>query len=185
MAQNDTPTVLVLMGVSGCGKSTLAGLLAGALGWDLAEGDDLHPEANVAKMAAGEALTDEDRWPWLDRIAEWIRDRQQAGMPGIVTCSALRRVYRDRIGGPGVLFVHLEGSRDVVSERLSRRLDHFMPQSLLGSQYATLEPLEPDENGIVIGVARRPRELASDLIRRLGLRRLPGATEAITTIPSD
>ncbi|WP_449281647.1 gluconokinase [Leucobacter sp.] len=177
------PTVLVVMGVSGTGKSTLGGLLAGQLGWDLAEGDDFHPAENVAKMAAGTPLTDEDRWPWLDRIAEWVHGHTAAGTHGIVTCSALRRVYRDRIGGPGVVFVHLEGSRALVAERLSRRLDHFMPETLLGSQYATLEPLEDDESGIVVSVDRSPRELAAQIIRRLGLRRLPGATEAITTIP--
>ncbi|WP_053383410.1 gluconokinase [Leucobacter celer] len=179
------PTVLVIMGVSGTGKSTLGGLLAGQLGWDLAEGDDFHPAGNVAKMASGTPLTDEDRWPWLDRIADWVHGHTAAGTHGIVTCSALRRVYRDRIGGPGVAFVHLEGSRSLVSERLSRRLDHFMPETLLGSQYATLEPLEDDENGIVVSVDRSPRELAGQIVRRLGLSRLPGATGAITAVPTE
>src|SRR6185295_9211332 len=87
--------VLVIMGVSGSGKSTVAGLLAGQLGWDLAEGDDLHPPNNVAKMSAGIPLTDDDRWPWLDRVATWIRDHTAAGAPGIITCSALKRSYRD------------------------------------------------------------------------------------------
>lgn len=180
-----SPRVLVIMGVSGTGKSTLGGLLAGQLGWDLAEGDDFHPAENVAKMASGTPLTDEDRWPWLDRVAEWVNGHAESGTHGIVTCSALRRVYRDRIGGPGVLFVHLEGSRSLVSDRLSRRLDHFMPETLLGSQYATLEPLEDDERGIVISVDRSPRELARQIVRQLGLRRLPGATEAITAIPTE
>jgi gluconokinase len=98
-------TVLVLMGVSGSGKSTVAGLLAGRLSWDLEEGDDLHPAANVAKMAAGHPLTDEDRRPWLDRVAAWIRHRAEAGRPGIITCSALKRSYRDRLRAPGVVFV--------------------------------------------------------------------------------
>ena len=89
--------VLVIMGVSGSGKSTVAAILAGHLGWDLQEGDDLHPGTNVDKMAAGIALTDDDRWPWLDRVADWIRDHTMAGVPGIITCSALKRVYRDRV----------------------------------------------------------------------------------------
>lgn len=159
------------MGVSGSGKSTVAGLLAGQLGWDLAEGDDLHPAENVAKMAAGHPLTDDDRWPWLDRITEWVSTHTEAGTPGIITCSALRRVYRDRIAGPGVVFVHLEGSRATLADRLHRRLDHFMPESLLDSQYATLEALEPDEQGIVINVDRGPRELADEIVERLGLRK--------------
>ena len=106
---DDVPTVLVVMGVSGTGKSTVAGMLADRLGWDLAEGDDLHPPANVEKMRAGTPLTDEDRWPWLDKVAAWIRAHTDAGTPGIITCSALRRIYRDRLSGPGVVFVHLAG----------------------------------------------------------------------------
>ena len=102
------------MGVTGAGKSTMAGILAGQLGWDLAEGDDLHPAANVAKMSAGTPLTDEDRWPWLDRVAAWIRDHTATGMPGIITCSALKRSYRDRLSGNNVVFVHLTGSKDLM-----------------------------------------------------------------------
>ncbi len=181
-AAPETPRVIVLMGVSGTGKSTIGGLLAGALGWDLAEGDDMHPAKNVEKMHSGQPLTDEDRWPWLDSIAEWTGEHIAAGTHGIVTCSALRRVYRDRIGGPGVCFVHLDGSPELISDRLSRRLDHFMPASLLGSQFQTLEPLEADEQGIVVAVDRSPRELAREIIRRLGLSRLPDATGAITVV---
>jgi gluconokinase len=102
--------VLVVMGVSGAGKSTIAGFLAGQLGWDPAEGDDLHPAANVAKMASGTALTDEDRWPWLERVAAWIRDHTATGIPGIITCSALKRSYRDRLSENRVVFLHLTGS---------------------------------------------------------------------------
>ena len=97
------PPVLVLMGVSGCGKSTVAALLAGRLGWDLAEGDDLHPAANVDKMAAGHALDDEDRWPWLAKVAEWIGEHTDAGRPGVITCSALKRSYRDVLRGEHVI----------------------------------------------------------------------------------
>ena len=133
--------VLVLMGVSGCGKSTVAAVLAGQLGWDLEEGDDLHPAGNVAKMAAGLPLTDEDRWPWLDLVARWIQNHTVAGIPGIVTCSALKKVYRDRLRGDNVVFVHLAGSKEQIGQRLAARTDHFMPVALLDSQVATLEPL--------------------------------------------
>lgn len=164
-----TPTVLVVMGVSGTGKSTVAGLLAGQLGWDLAEGDDLHPEANVAKMASGQPLTDEDRWPWLDKVAAWIQAHIQGGEPGIVTCSALRRAYRDRLRAPGVTFVHLEGSKEVIAARMAKRLDHFMPTSLLDSQLATLEPLEADEEAIVVSLGQGPQEEVREVVDRLGL----------------
>lgn len=163
------PLVLVIMGVSGSGKSTVAGILAGKLAWDLEEGDDLHPEANVAKMHAGHPLTDEDRWPWLDRVHDWIRAHTDANTPGIITCSALRKVYRDKLRGPGVWFVHLDGSRDEIDDRLSKRLNHFMPESLLGSQFATLEALESDEQGIAVPVAGTPRDIANDIIARLDL----------------
>lgn len=171
--ETDPPVVLVVMGVSGSGKSTVAGMLAGRLGWDLEEGDDLHPASNVAKMAAGVPLTDEDRWPWLDKIAAWIQLHVASGTPGIVTCSALRRVYRDRLSGAGVAFVHLDGTREVISRRLSNRLDHFMPQSLLGSQFATLESLEPDENGIVVQLGQGPKDEVKEIMRRLRLSALP------------
>jgi len=118
--------VLVVMGVSGSGKSTVAGILAGQLGWDLEEGDDLHPAANVAKMDSGQPLTDDDRWPWLDTVAAWITDHTTAGIPGIITCSALKRGYRDRMRGPNVVFVHLAGSKDQIGRRLAARSDHFM-----------------------------------------------------------
>lgn len=164
-----TPLVLVIMGVSGSGKSTVAGILAGKLAWDLEEGDDLHPEANVAKMHAGTPLTDEDRWPWLERVGDWIRAHVESDTPGVITCSALRKAYRDKLRGPGVWFVHLEGSREQIDGRLSKRLNHFMPESLLGSQFATLEELEPDEQGIIVPVAGTPREIANEIIRRLHL----------------
>ena len=164
-----TPTVLVVMGVSGTGKSTVAGLLAGQLCWDLEEGDDLHPEANVAKMASGQPLTDEDRWPWLDKIADWIQAHTQTGRPGVITCSALRRAYRDRLRGPGVTFVHLEGSKEIIAARMAKRLDHFMPTSLLDSQLATLEPLGADEEAIVVPLGQGPQEEVAEVIDRLGL----------------
>lgn len=161
--------ILVVMGISGSGKSTVGGILAGRLGWKLEEGDDLHPPTNVAKMASGVPLTDEDRWPWLDRVAEWIQRQTAAGSPGIITCSALRRAYRDRLRGDNVVFVHLTGSRETVGRRLTARTDHFMPSALLDSQIAALEPLEPDENALVVDIGRAADEAATEIIQRLGL----------------
>jgi gluconokinase len=165
--------VLVVMGVSGSGKSTVAGLLAGRLNWPFEEGDDLHPQRNVEKMAAGEPLTDDDRWPWLDRVADWIHGQVAAGQPGIITCSALRRSYRDRLrrdDAEHVVFVHLAGSRETVGQRLTARTDHFMPSSLLDSQIATLEPPGPDENALTVDVGRRATDEVDEIIQRLGLR---------------
>ncbi|MBZ4485808.1 gluconokinase [Microbacterium sp. cx-55] len=163
------PPVLVIMGVAGTGKSTVAGLLAGRLGWAFLEGDDQHPPENVAKMAAGHPLVDDDRWPWLERIAAWIDKRQAAGEPGIVTCSALRRSYRDVMRREGVVFVHLTGDREIVFDRLTRRQGHFMPPALFDSQWQTLEPLEPDEDGLVIDVAQTPEQQAAEVTGRLRL----------------
>ncbi len=161
--------VLVLMGVSGCGKSTVAAVLAGQLGWDLEEGDDLHPASNVAKMAAGIPLTDEDRWPWLDLVAGWIHNHTVAGIPGIVTCSALKKVYLDRLRGDNVVFVHLAGSKEQIGQRLAARTDHFMPVALLDSQVATLESLGPDENTLVVDFGRKPADVAAEIIASLSL----------------
>ncbi len=171
MAHNDVAQqpVLVIMGVSGCGKSTVAAILAGQLGWDLEEGDDLHPASNVEKMRAGTALTDEDRWPWLEKVADWIRDHTNAGLPGIITCSALKRSYRDVLRGEHVVFVHLAGSKETIARRLNARLDHYMPSTLLDSQLATLEPPGPDENTLVVNLGRRPAEEAAEIILRLRL----------------
>ncbi len=173
--------VLVVMGVSGSGKSTVAGLLAGRLNWPLEEGDDLHPVRNVVKMAAGTPLTDDDRWPWLDRVAEWIHRQVAAGQPGVITCSALRRVYRDRLRGDHgahVVFVYLAGSKDTVGKRLTARSGHFMPSSLLDSQLAALEPPGPDENAVTVDAGRRAVEEADEIIERLGLRPVVPATAA-------
>jgi gluconokinase len=167
-AQQSQQPVLVIMGVSGSGKSTVAGILAGQLGWDLEEGDDLHPAANVAKMHAGIPLTDEDRWPWLDSVAAWITEHTRAGIPGIITCSALKRIYRDRMRGDNVVFVHLAGNKDTIERRLNARLNHYMPPTLLDSQINTLEPPGPDENTLVVDLGRKPAEEAAEIIERLG-----------------
>jgi gluconokinase len=135
---------IVIMGVSGCGKSAVGAGLAAWLGIPYRDGDDLHPAANVEKMRTGHPLTDDDRWPWLDRVAAVLA----AEATVIVGCSALRRVYRDRLragaGGP-VRFIHLAGSRDLIAARMSARTGHYMPPSLLDSQFAALEPPGPDE----------------------------------------
>jgi gluconokinase len=179
----DQQPVLVIMGVSGSGKSTVAGILAGQLGWDLEEGDDLHPPANVAKMSAGTPLTDQDRWPWLDKVAEWITEHTAAGLPGIITCSALKRIYRDRMRGDHVIFVHLTGDRDTINQRISARQDHFMPPALLDTQIATLEAPAPDENVLEVNLGRPPAEEAAEIITRLALRPEPGSTTLGSTHP--
>jgi gluconokinase/shikimate kinase len=169
MAKTAQQPVLVIMGVSGSGKSTVAGVLAGKLGWDLAEGDDLHPEVNLAKMQAGSPLTDEDRWPWLDIIAGWIRQHTENGRPGVITCSALKKTYRDVLRGDGVVFVFLQGSKDKISDRLSSRHGHFMPPALLESQFEALEEPASDENHISLCVSATPAEEAQEIIDTLGL----------------
>jgi gluconokinase len=121
--------VLVVMGVSGSGKTTVAAILAARLGWAFEEGDALHPQANIDKMSAGQPLTDEDRWPWLESIAHWVDERLDAGENGIITCSALKRAYRDAISrrGRGVVFVFLRGSKETIAARMAARQGHFMP----------------------------------------------------------
>jgi gluconokinase len=158
------PLIVVLMGVSGSGKSTVAALLAVRLGWDLGEGDDLHPPQNVAKMAAGRPLTDADRWPWLARVREWIDERVRAERPGIITCSALKRSYRDVLRGPDVLFVHLGASRGELLARLATRTGHFMPPSLLDAQLADLEPPGPDEQAFTLDADDRPEQLVARIV---------------------
>ncbi|WP_312858163.1 gluconokinase [Pseudonocardia pini] len=145
-------TTLIVMGVSGSGKSTVAEEIVRRTGWDFAEGDDLHPEANRRKMAAGHPLTDEDRWPWLRLIAEWVGEREAAGRDAVVTCSALRRAYREVLadGHPSVRFVHLTVDPTALTDRVTNRTGHYMPASLLQSQLDTLEPLDPDEPGIEV-----------------------------------
>lgn len=139
------------MGVSGSGKSTVGAALAQRLRVPFEDADDLHPSANIAKMSRGEALTDEDRFPWLALVGEWLAVHEAGG---VMSCSALKRKYRDQIRhhATNVRFVLLEGGRDVIAARQAARPGHFMPASLLTSQFATLEPLEPDEDGIVLDV---------------------------------
>jgi gluconokinase len=164
-------TTIVLMGVAGTGKTSVMTALVNRLGWPALEGDSLHPEANVVKMAAGVPLTDADREPWLDEIGAWIGRQERERSNAIATCSALRRRYRDRLrrGHPSVWFVHLSVPREEIEARLAHRTGHFMPPSLLDSQLATLEPLEPDEPGWPIDALPSPTEIADNIITALRL----------------
>jgi carbohydrate kinase (thermoresistant glucokinase family) len=163
---SDAPDVpIVVMGVSGCGKSAAGGALAAALGRPFLDADDLHPVANKEKMARGIPLTDEDRWGWLDTVGE----RLAAGGSIVVACSSLRRVYRDRLraSAPDALFVHLNGSRELLAERLGHRVHEFMPMTLLDSQLATLEPLQPDERGFVTDITPPLPEVVENILTEL------------------
>lgn len=164
---------VVVIGVSGSGKSTVAAAIAQRTGYVLGEADDFHSAANIAKMSAGVALTDEDRWPWLQALAGWMREQSAAGRSTVLACSALRRSYRDvlRGGPPRLDLVLLQGPSEVIHERILGRHGHFMPATLLDSQLATLEPLAPDEGGIVLDIRAAPDELADQAVARLGLAR--------------
>ncbi|KID31265.1 carbohydrate kinase, thermoresistant glucokinase family [Prauserella sp. Am3] len=175
-------TCLVVMGVSGAGKSTIAARLAGELGWPMAEADEFHPEANIAKMSAGTPLTDADRMPWLHTIRAWIDEHASNGTSVVVTCSALKRTYRDvlRQATADVRFVHLSGTPDTVGGRLSGRSGHFMPPALLESQFADLEPLAADEEGrdaVAVDVTATPEQITAEALDRLGLRPGSAGTE--------
>jgi carbohydrate kinase (thermoresistant glucokinase family) len=156
-------TVVVLMGVTGSGKSTVGPLLAQRLNWPFQDGDDLHPPANVAKMAAGHPLTDEDRRPWLARVRDWIAAHDH----GVITCSALKRAYRDVLRDEHVAFVQLSGTREQLTARLAARQGHFMPAALLDSQLADLEPPETDERAITVDIGTTPTVIAATIVDRL------------------
>lgn len=163
-------TVVVLMGVAGSGKTTVGETLARHLGWEWQEGDALHPLANVAKMSAGTALTDQDRWPWLAAIAAVIDSWRAQGRSGVVACSALRRVYRDILIGnrADVQLVYLQGDRALIEARMVARRAHFMPVALLDSQFATLEPPATDENALVVPIDAPAEMLAEQIIGMIG-----------------
>ena len=171
MAPSSGVRQVVVMGVSGVGKSTFAKGLSTLMRWPFVEGDALHPEANLAKMSSGQPLTDEDRWPWLRTIGEWMSQEIAAGSSGVVTCSALRRAYRDvlREGRPEVVFCHLVAGEDLVANRIDTRQGHFMPPSLLHSQYDTLESLEPDEPGVEVSVDGSASEVLARAVAALQL----------------
>ena len=162
--------IVVVAGVSGSGKSTVGALLASRLRWEFIDGDSLHPAANVAKMHAGVPLTDEDRRPWLRAVTEWIDARIAEGQSAVITCSALRRAYRDELltGRPSATMVYLQVSRDVLDRRLLARRGHFFPEKLLDSQLAILEPPTPDEERVVTVLAEGdPAQTAAKVIATL------------------
>ena len=158
---------IVVMGVSGSGKSTVGAALAQRLRVPFADADDFHPEANVAKMSAGESLDDDDRYPWLEVIGEWLAEHPEGG---VMSCSALKHKYRDQLRRhcPDTHFLHLAGTTDVIGRRQASRPGHFMPASLLASQFNTLEPLTPDENGVAIDVDKNIDSIINEYISRTG-----------------
>ena len=171
MTHPSTAPIVVVTGVAGSGKTTVAALLAGRLGWRYAEADDFHSASNVAKMASGHPLTDEDRTPWLAAIAAWIDARRAAHQPGVVTCSALKRRYRDVLarGRPEVRIVFLAGDPDLIGRRITARHGHYMKPEMLASQFADLELPEPDEHVTSVEVKGSPAEVVDQVIAVLGL----------------
>ena len=163
------PCALVVMGVSGSGKSTIAEHLAARLGWKYVDGDLFHPPANVAKMSAGHPLSDEDRWPWLQAIADEIDNVCAASPRAVVACSALKRAYRDILvhGRDDVRIVFLDGTQGLIAKRLTARKGHFMPPGLLDSQFKTLEPPQPDERPITVAIDAPVEAIVDDIIRQL------------------
>jgi gluconokinase len=163
------PPLVVVMGVSGSGKSTVGAALAQRLRVPFADADDFHPPANIAKMTAGHPLDDHDREPWLEAVGGWLAEHDETG--GVMTCSALKRAYRDtlRASAPRLELVHLDGSRAVIARRQSSRPGHFMPAALLDSQFATLEPLAPDEHGVVIDVDQGIDAIVQDYLDQHGV----------------
>ncbi len=168
---NMAPCALIMMGVSGSGKSTIADRLAQRIGWRSVDGDKFHPASNIAKMSAGHPLTDEDRWPWLKAIAAEIDRSCKAGEKAVIACSALKRSYREILvhGRGDVRIVYLDGSKQLIAERLARRKGHFMPPGLLDSQFKTLEPPDESEHPVTVSIDRTPDEIVDDIIRQLHL----------------
>jgi gluconokinase len=161
--------ILLLMGVSGSGKSTVGARLARKLNWAYADADDFHSPANIAKMSAGQPLTDADRAPWLQSIRTWIDARIARGESGVVSCSALRRAYRDTLRRPGVCIVYLQGTRSQIEPRLMERQDHFFKLGMLESQFAQLEEPSPDEHVVAVPIGRTPAEIVDAIIAATGV----------------
>jgi gluconokinase len=169
---SEVPCVLIVMGVSGSGKSTVAEHLAKQLGWICEDGDSFHPASNVAKMSAGQPLTDEDRWPWLQAIAAEIDRIYEAGRHAVIACSALKRPYRDILvhGRNDVRIVFLNGTQELIAGRLAQRKDHFMPPGLLASQFRALEPPQASENPVIVSIDASVEAIVDEIIRQLRLR---------------
>ena len=167
----ETLCALVVMGVSGSGKSTIADKLAERLNWTYEDGDKFHPASNVAKMSAGQPLTDEDRRPWLQAIAEEIDRACKAGQRAVIACSALKRAYRDILvhGQPDVRIIYLKGPQQLIARRLALRKNHFMPPGLLESQFKTLEPPDASENPVTVSIDGSVDSIVDDILRQLGL----------------
>ena len=167
----NTLCALIVMGVSGSGKSTIAAKLAERIGWRCEDGDRFHPASNVAKMSAGHPLTDEDRWPWLLAIADEIDRVSEAGDRAVIACSALKRAYRDILvhGRKDVRIIYLEGSQQLIADRLAKRKGHFMPAGLLDSQFKTLEPPTPDENPVTVSIDAPVDAIIDDIVRKLDI----------------
>jgi gluconokinase len=168
--------IVLVTGVSGSGKTTVGSLLAKRLGWAFEDADTLHPAANVAKMHAGIALTDDDRWPWLRVLGDWMDTRAAAGESVVVACSALKRSYRDllRDGRGGIAMVLLDGDRDLLASRLAARHGHFFDPRLLASQLADQELPQPGEDMLVLPVELPAEQIVAEIIARLGLPAAPG-----------
>ncbi len=171
MGDAANPCALVVMGVSGSGKSTIADRLAARLGWRCEDGDKFHPASNVAKMSAGHPLTDEDRWPWLQAIADEIDRVCKAGQRAVIACSALKHAYRDILvhGRNDVRIVFLDGTYDLIAGRLAARKGHFMPPGLLTSQFRTLEPPDANEHPVTVSIDATVETIVDDIIRQLKL----------------
>ena len=173
-------THLVVMGVAGSGKSTIAAALSQQVGWACAEADEFHPQTNIQKMIQGIPLQDEDRWPWLQQIQNWMTTQAKAGKSTVLTCSALKQRYRQllyQVEGC-VLFLHLHGEADLIGQRMQGREGHFMPPTLLPSQLATLEPLSDDElatGSLRLDISKSPEELVSTIVASLTLPAAPAS----------
>jgi len=170
-ASPPAPAVVVVMGVSGCGKSTIGALLASRLRWEFEDADWFHPASNVDKMHSGIALTDEDRWPWLDAVATWIDQTRRSGGHGVIACSALKRRYRDVLIGDraDVRLVYRKGDETLIARRIATRHEHFMPRSLLHSQFEVLEEPGLEENPITVSIEPQPREIMARILSAMNI----------------
>jgi carbohydrate kinase (thermoresistant glucokinase family) len=180
-ASSPAPAVIIVMGVSGCGKSTIGALLASRLQWEFEDADWFHPASNVDKMHSGIPLTDEDRWPWLAAVAAWIDKARRSGGHGVVACSALKRSYRDVLIGDraDVRLVYLKGDETLIARRIATRHEHFMPRSLLHSQFEALEEPGSDEKPIVVSIEPKPPEIVAQILSAINMEKAalpPGQT---------